>query len=76
MRQTVLLLLVILSGCYSIGPIVTEIHPAGLSPEGRPRVEIRRCMLAWGTFKQLQIEDCSATSMEIDSPVRPEKVRR
>lgn len=65
MRQASLLLLVLLSGCYSLGPLVTDVTPAGPSADGRQRVEVRRCMLGWGMFKQLQIEDCKTDVAEM-----------
>jgi hypothetical protein len=67
LRPVALLLVVILSGCYSLGPLVTELRPAGLSPEGRPRVEVQTCHLGWGPFKQLQTEDCNVRIVELDA---------
>lgn len=68
MRHAALLLLVLLSGCYSLGPIVADVTPAGLSADGRPQVEVRRCLLAWGSFKQLQLEECRSSSIVLDAP--------
>lgn len=65
MRQASLFLLVLLSGCYSLGPLVADVTPAGVSATGRPQVEVRRCMLGWGMFKQLQLEDCKTDVAEL-----------
>jgi hypothetical protein len=74
LRPVALILSVLLSSCYSLGPLVTEIRPAGLSVTGRPMIEVRTCHLGWGPFKQLQTEDCNVKAIELDAPVA--KTRR
>ena len=63
-----LVLAVLLAGCYSLGPLVTEVRPAGLSPAGRPLVEVQTCRLGWGMLKPLQTEDCASKTVELDAP--------
>lgn len=76
MRILALFLSVVLSGCYSLGPIVADVTPAGLSADGRPQIEIRRCLLAWGSFKNLQLEECRSSPIVLDAPAPLAKPRR
>jgi hypothetical protein len=73
MRPVGLLLVVVLSGCYSLGPLVTDVRPAGISSAGRPLVEVQTCRLGWGPFKQLQTENCASRTVELDVPARPRR---
>jgi len=75
MRPASLLLLVVLSGCYSLGPLVADVTPAGVSNDGRPQIEVRRCLLAWGMFKQLQLEECRSEPIVLETRPAP-KARR
>lgn len=72
MRQASLVLLVLLSGCYSLGPIVADVTPAA-STDGRPRIEVRRCLLAWGMFKTLQLEECRTDPIVLETRPGPKR---
>ena len=69
MRRVALFLLVLLSGCYSLGPVVFEVRPT-TDANGRPEIEVRRCLLAWGAMKQLQAEDCKIETLPLADRAR------